>query len=43
MQVKNPPIGINKVFNASYAEGYEGVIDGMIQGSFKSVDNEIDQ
>ena len=43
MQVKGPPIGVTKVFSASYAEGYEGIIDGMIQGAFKSVDNEIDQ
>ena len=43
MQVKGPPIGVTKAFNASYAEGYEGVIDGMIQGNFRSVDNEIDQ
>ena len=44
MQVHRPPLGAPKLaFSASHAEGYEGVVDGMIQGTFRSVDNEIDQ
>ena len=44
MTINRPPLGAPKTnFSASYAEGFEGMIDGMIQGTFRSVDNEIDQ
>ena len=44
IKLNRPPLGTSKqTYNSSYAEGYEGVIDGMIQGTFRSIDNEIDQ
>ena len=43
-QFNRLPVGApRQVFSSSLAEGFEGTIDGMIQGTFQSVDNEIDK